>query len=101
MSNVRSGNSYYIDTVSSNAASCLEEKEIQVIGIIYFSATATNTYVLNDLSSTGASAGALKLKLSAATPYVDLSDNPIRFPNGIWISTLDGGVLSLILKPKG
>ena len=105
MANVRNGNTYYIDTVSSGASTCIESKDIQVVGILYHADTANQHFTLNDLSGTGASAGPIKLKVGNTsaheTVFLDLADCPIRFPNGIWISQLDSGNLTLIISAKG
>lgn len=109
MANVLSGSTYYVDTASTGAASCLESKDIQVVGIFYHTDSANQHFVLNDISGTSAAgyptAGAVKLKIGNSsaheTLFFDLADCPIRFANGIWISTLESGFLTLIVKLKG
>jgi hypothetical protein len=106
MANALNGNTYYVDTVSSGAASCLESKDVKVIGIFYHAESANQHFVLNDIASVSGSnaptVGTKKLKTGTSSAheqfFMDLSECPIRFPNGIWISVLDSGDLTLILK---
>lgn len=109
MANTLSGSTYYVDTASTGAASCLESKDVQVVGIFYHTDSANQHFVLNDIAGTAAAGaptvGATKLKVGNVsaheTLFYDLADCPIRFANGIWISTLDSGFLTLIVKFKG
>ena len=109
MANLLSGSTYYVDTVSSGAASCLESSDIQIIGIFYHSDSANQHAIINDIAGTAAAGtptvGALKLKIGNVaahdTLFYDLSNCPIRCSKGIWISTLDSGSLTLIVKAKG
>lgn len=108
MAQAINGNTYYVDTASSGASTCLEAKDVKLKGIIYMSETLGHQVTLNDISGTAPAgaptAGALKLRIAvpaANSPvYIDLSSNPIRFPNGVWISEIDGGNLCLILEIK-
>lgn len=101
--NVLNGNTYYVTTASSSSSEALIQDDVQLLGIIYTSATANQTFVLNDVSNQS-TAGTIKFKGSLATAYdtlfIRLADSPIRFTKGIWISTLDSGSLTLIVKLK-
>lgn len=103
MANILNGNTYYVDTVSSSVATALAADDVSLLGIIYHTDSANQHLVLNDINGQSA-AGSLKIQvgnLSAhETVYLDFSNNPIRFPKGIWISTLDSGVATLIVKLK-
>ncbi len=109
MANVLSGSTYYVDTVSTGSASCLESSDIQIVGIFYHSDSANQHAIINDIAGTAAAGtptvGALKLKIGNVaaheTLFYDLADCPIRCSKGIWISTLDSGSLTLIVKAKG
>jgi hypothetical protein len=106
MANVRNANTFHINTVSSSTASSyLDEKDVQVIGIIFQSTTAGNEIIICDLKLGTAAAGDEKMHISTAanneTLFLRLADMPIRFPNGIWISSLDAGCsATLILRSK-
>ena len=109
MANLLSGSTYYVDTVSSGAASCLESSDIQIVGIIYHADTGNQHVIINDIAGTAAAGtptvGAIKVKIGNATAhetvFLDLADCPIRCSKGIWISVLDSGSLTLIVKAKG
>lgn len=109
MANVLSGSTYYVDTASTGAASCLESKDVQVVGIFYHTDSASQHFTLNDISGSSPAGsptvGNTKLKagnISAhETLFYDLANCPIRFANGIWISQLDSGSLTLVIKIKG
>ena len=103
MANVLAGNTYYVETVSSSASTSLVSDDIQLLGVVYSTDTANQYITLNDISGQGA-VGNLKLKvgngLERGSRYIDLSANPIRFTEGIWISAIDSGVATLIVKLK-
>lgn len=109
MANTLSGSTYYVDVASTGAASCLESKDVQVVGIFYHTDTANQHVVLNDIAGTSAAGtptvGSVKLKIgniaAHETLFYDLANCPIRFANGIWISAFDSGFLTLIVKFKG
>lgn len=108
MANILNGNTYYVTSVSSGAASCLEAKDVQLMAIMYHTDSANQHFVLNDIASiqgtNAPTVGSAKLRSGnsgAHEQYLfDLSNCPIRFPNGIWISLLESGDLTLIVKFK-
>lgn len=109
MANVLNGNTFYVDSASSGAGSYIAEKDVQLLAIMFTSATAGHTIELADLKqlSSGATAAAgsdkLKLSVDATNQVVSvrLADTPIRFPNGIWIKSISSGaVATLVLKLK-
>jgi hypothetical protein len=102
------GNTFYADTASTAAttSSYIEEKDILVESII-LSADANASVVIHDLRfANGAfSAGDEKLHvhcLAHDTNVIALNSSPIRFPNGVWISSItSGATVTFILKRKG
>lgn len=107
MANIINGNTFYVDTASSGATagSFVSEKDVQVLGIIFTSDTTGNQITISDIKqmNDGATAGAgakkLKVTISAAdeTVFLRLADSPIRFPNGIWIESIDSNSVATIL----
>lgn len=105
MANIKNGNTFYVDaaSVGGTASSFINIKNIKVSGIILSSGAAGDSVTLNDLDTSGPSAGDLKVTVKVddldGTEYVDLSDQPIVFPNGIWVSAIDAGAeATLILR---
>lgn len=89
MAAVVNGNTVYI-VVGDTDTTALDDKNIQVVGIIA-SSTAGGTIVLGDNIS-GAS---YPIKLTLDIPvtgftYMDLSNTPVVFPNGIRVKAVTG-----------
>lgn len=103
MANVLSSNTYYVDTASSSSATALLSDDVQLVGLLYHSDSANQHVVLNDVSGQDA-VGNFKLKIGNVsaheTVFLDFSTCPIRFSRGIWISTIESGYLTLIVKFK-
>lgn len=103
MANVLSGNVFHVTSASSANTDVLESEGVQVVGIIFTSATASATFELSELSLKGAE-GEYKLKASLAvandTLFIRLADSPITFSRGIFVKSISSGSLSLIIKPK-
>lgn len=95
MANIRSANSWYVDTSSSSgdSTSYISEKNLKLIGIIYSVDANTDVIDIFDKNSGSAGAGLQKLSLMAATPNDTkqhrLPLEGIVFPNGVWV-TLTG-----------
>ena len=107
MANVYNGNTFYIDSASSagTAASFVNEKDVLLEAIIC-SASSNGSVELCDLKySNGAySAGDIKLHLhigANTTTMQYLDGQPIRFPNGIWVSSVSSTLTTLVLRRKG
>jgi archaellum component FlaF (FlaF/FlaG flagellin family) len=90
MANVRNANTYYIDATGS-----LTIQNVRVTHVIYRSTNATNNVVIKDVTT-----GATKLNISTVaaneTLFLDFSDNPIVFPNGIDVTTVTAATATLI-----
>ncbi len=108
MASIQNGNTFYIDAASASgtAASFLKNNDVKVLAIYFTGAVAGDSVVLNDLNLMNAAgtpaAGALKWKVTTDVAYksnfIDLHEAPIRFPNGIWVSTISAlGVCTLVL----
>ena len=111
MANILNGNTYFIDSASSSgtSGSYYAQKDVLVVGIIFDGTTAGQYITLNDLQQFGdtgavaAGPGKLRITLdsSKSSVFLRLSDIPLKFPNGIWISHLDAGATAtLIIVPK-
>jgi hypothetical protein len=108
LANVLNGNTFFVDTASSagTTTSYLAKKDLLLEAWI-LSANSNGTIVIADLKYTNGSysAGDAKLHLHCAahdTNSMYLNGFPIRFPNGIWITSIDAGVdATLIIKDRG
>jgi hypothetical protein len=101
MANVRSGNSYYIDTASSAGTNLLAEKNLKVTSILFTSDVSGDSITINNLDSAGTGAGAIKLLImnseATDTKVVDFTTSPILFSNGIYISALSASCTASII----
>lgn len=108
MANVLNGNTFYVDAASSagTTASFINEKDILVEAVTVSAGGSSGGVVLNDLKYTNGtySAGDAKLHLEAAsrTSYMQyFNGTPIRFPNGVWVSSIDANVyVTLLVRRK-
>jgi hypothetical protein len=101
VANVRSANTWFVDTTSdSGTASTYVSGRCTLLGVIWYTAAAADTLKLFDKSAASAAAGSQKLQLRAATAlnaqYINLSDSPITFPNGVWVTLTTGAYATLI-----
>lgn len=104
------GNTFYIGPSSTSSAgdttSYIDDKEILVEAIIATGVGAAGNIVIGDLTSTDGAytAGATKFNIYCAanvTHPLIFEGNPVRFPNGIWISTNSNIAATIIFKRKG
>jgi len=96
MAAVVNGNTAYLTA----AADYLQDKDLQVNGLIFTPNAAGDSLTLSDLSATSVAEGSNKLKVKAATNetiYLDLSSNPIRFPNGIYVSAITASAVCTLI----
>jgi hypothetical protein len=105
LSNVRNGNTFFIDTQYSASSDELVIAGVRVPYIIVSSSATTNQVILSD-SVTGIN----KIKFqnidntgnAGDTRVFDFSENPILFPNGIRPTTLTKCVVTcVIINPTG
>jgi hypothetical protein len=107
VANVRSANTFWVDTSSSSGDmnSFINQKGARVIGIHFQADAATDSITLFDLGSDSASAGAKKLKLQSATAKNSTqeryADAPLVFPNGIWVTVTGAPSATIILANQG
>jgi hypothetical protein len=98
MANVRSGNTWYVDTASDS----LTGKNISLVGIIITATSGAGSLVLGDDISSASYP--VKFEWSQATgssAYVFLAQTPIVFPNGIRVKTATNVHATLIVKVPG
>lgn len=98
MANVRSANTWYVDTASES----LDKKNISLMGVVLTGDGGAAELELADNVS-GASYPS-KLYLTQAnntTFHYDFSDSPIVFPNGIRVVTANNTLATLILRIPG
>lgn len=109
MANVRSANTFFIDTSSSSSTpgSFITERNLKLVGILLTVGTAGSD-ILNvyDLDSvTRNSSGQLKLELKSDTGndtrQFRLADAPIVFPNGVWVAVTGAAKATLIFTQQG
>ncbi len=107
MANVRSGNTFFVDTTSDSgtASSYIDEKNMLLLGVLAYGAVDTNVVLISDKAAASAAVGSSKLKLTFDTAlrpqFIDLADTPVVFPNGIWLTLTGSPVLTLILQSQG
>lgn len=95
MANIRSGNTYYIDSASVS----LEAPGIQVIGVILTGDGGVAELVLGDNISGASYPTKLSVRTADDTTiYLDLSVTPIVFTNGIRVATATNTKATLILR---
>ena len=102
MANVRSGNTYYIDTASSGGppatTNILDVKDIRVVGIRLRATASGSVFVLVDNSASQPIQWTGSINTATGSNFVNLSEIPIRFPNGIAVTTLTNCVAILIVR---
>lgn len=96
MANTLNGNTLYLDTTSSNG---LIRKNVKVSYIIFRAALVSDELILKDGSSSGTVKVPLRADTSNQTLFVDLSNSPIVFPNGVYVDTLSANsVATLVIQ---
>jgi len=108
MANVRSVNTWFVDSSSAAATSSsfISEKNLKLIGIIYFVNTANTDFIdLYDKDPASNAAGVKKLSLTSATAtdtkQIRLESTPILFPNGVWATLTGAPQATLIFAAQG
>lgn len=102
MANVRAANTYFVDTASSggppSTSNALIVDNIILVGIQVRATAAGAIVELADNSSSQPVKWIDGLATQNDTKFTDLSDTPIRFPNGIAITTLTNAECVLIVR---
>jgi hypothetical protein len=93
MANVRSGNTFFIDGTSASL-------DVKGIRVSHIEVTSTNTGAVLVLSDVTTASTKIKLAIAAdkTVLFLDFSDNPMVFPNGINPSTVTNCVATLMLQ---
>lgn len=99
MANVRNANTFHIDTSGTATAAILAIPNIQLVGVIMASTADSAILELSDLT-TAATKIYLTLNTAAAISlkFIDLSNSPIVFPNGILPTTVTNCIATCIIR---
>lgn len=93
---MNSNNTWYVDTAGNLGS----DKSVAVSYVIITATGASATAVLRDQQT-----GDLKLNLGVPTSgdmkIIDLSRNPIIFPNDIRVDSISNAVLTIVVSRKG
>jgi hypothetical protein len=98
MANIRSGNTWYVDTASES----LSARNIALVGLMLTGAGGAGTLVLGDDVSGASYPTKLEFRVdSGPSTYLDFSSATIIFPNGIRVKTATTVAATLILRIPG
>lgn len=101
MANIRNGNTFFIDTAASSEAtsdvSNLVVQNIRIKAIILVATSANAILTLEDVS-TGNTKIEVRVAASGDSKYIDLTRNPIVFPNGISPATVTNARATVIVE---
>jgi hypothetical protein len=98
MANVRSANSWYVDTASSS----LEAKNVAVMGILLTASGGVAELVLADNVSGASYPAKLTLLQTASTSqYYEFINAPLMFPNGIRVVTATNTKATIVIRIPG
>lgn len=97
MANIRSSNTFYIDTQYSGASDELAVKNIRVLSVTVAAVAAPAQVILAD-SSTGTNKLDLRVAVADSTELFDFSDAPVVFPNGIRPKTLTDAIVTCVIE---
>lgn len=99
MANVRSGNSWYIDTVGNLGADDTNTAK-NVVYILLTSTSANAIAILRDRDSNQLKTE-LRLDTAGHTQHFKFEIAPISFPGGIKVDTLTNCNVTIVLKEGG
>jgi hypothetical protein len=103
MANARSSGTWFVD--AANATSYLSERQIKVVGIIFYVDATTDTISIYDKLTGSDAAGVQKLSLMSSVAkniiQIRLADEPITFPNGLAVTTVGSPKITFILSQAG
>lgn len=98
MANVRSGNTWYLDTSDSS----LPESNLRLSGLILTATTDSEVVVADDISSASFPERLSVRALANTTVQIRLEDTPVVFSQGIRVKTLTSGAkVTLLLSKPG
>lgn len=104
MANVRSGNSFYVDSASSanSSQSYIAQTQTLVTEIVFTSNATGDALVICDVApgttpAQGANKITVKNNLANDTKVLRFYDTPVLFPNGIWIASISSGAVATLI----
>jgi hypothetical protein len=95
MANVRSSNTFYIDTAYSSSTDELVQKNLKLLSV---SVTATSANAVVVLTDSGTKKLDLRVATSGVTTLFDYSECPILFANSIRPTTLTNAVVTCVFQ---
>ena len=99
MANVRSANSWFVDSTTSSSADDLTSPV--VLTAVYLTATSANSVLVLSDPTTGATRINLREPTAGTTRHFRMDAAPLSFPNGIRVSTLTNAVATLVGHEPG
>lgn len=106
MANIRSGNTWYVDSSSNStdSTSYVDVKNLKLIGIIY-TLGATDKIELFDKNPSSTSAGSKKFSIISGTAndtrQLKMAESPVLFTNGMWVTLTGTPTATLIFALQG
>lgn len=104
MANVRSANTFFIDTAAADAVATttgnLAVNNIRVSHILITATAGTSELVLRDVTN-GNNKIILKRDVDDRSELFDFSEFPLVFPNGINPSTVTDCVATCVIQQQG
>lgn len=102
MAAIVNGNTVYFEVADANSTP-ISDKNVMVVGILISSSGGVGEAFLGDNISAASYPTKLHLDIATnTTNYLDLSNNPVIFPNGIRIKGITGSpaVTLIIRRPQ-
>lgn len=96
MANVRSGNTFYIDTAHSTSADDLLVKNIRAMYVVVTATSANAAVVLADASTSDKKCD-LRIATSGNSQLFRFDNAPIVFANGIKVTTLTNAIATIVV----
>ncbi len=97
MANIRSANTWYIDSETSSSSDDLVVSGIAVFSVLLTSTGGAATITLQDPATVPANKIVLNAK-DGESFFLDVHNMAMTFPNGIRVYELDNGVATVIFK---
>lgn len=93
MANVQNGNSAYVDSTGQ-----LTEGRTLLSAIVFTPAAADDQLILKDDDTNGSLKIAIQAATAKQTVIIDLSNTPLLFPNGVYVSTITSGAIATLIS---